>query len=88
LANLPNCRREHHQLVSSVRTSTLKNSDIFNLAQSLHLMWCGPIKGHGTKKGNAMIVLNSARDTATAFAAAFLTAMLFVSSATSALPIA
>jgi hypothetical protein len=35
-----------------------------------------------------MIVLNSARDTATALAAAFLTAMLFVSSATSALPIA
>ena len=51
-------------------------------------MWSGPIKGHGTKKGNAMIVLNSARDTAAAFAAAFLTAMLFVSSATSALPIA
>ena len=50
-------------------------------------MWRGPIKGHGTKKGNVMIVLNSARDTATAFAAAFLTAMLFVSTATSALPI-
>jgi hypothetical protein len=38
--------------------------------------------------GNAMITLNSARDTAAAFAAAFITAMLFVSSATSALPIA
>jgi hypothetical protein len=35
-----------------------------------------------------MFVLNSARDTATAFAAAFVTAMLFVSTATSALPIA
>ncbi len=35
-----------------------------------------------------MFVLNSARDTATAFAAAFITAMLFVSTATSALPIA
>jgi hypothetical protein len=35
-----------------------------------------------------MIVLNSARDTAVAFAAAFITAMLFVSTATSALPIA
>jgi hypothetical protein len=40
------------------------------------------------KKGNAMFALTSARDTATALAAAFLTAMLFVSSATSLLPIA
>ena len=35
-----------------------------------------------------MLSLNSARDTATAFAAAFITAMLFVSTATSMLPIA
>jgi hypothetical protein len=35
-----------------------------------------------------MIVLNSARDTATALAAAFITALIFVSTATSALPIA
>jgi hypothetical protein len=48
-----------------------------------------PSKGSRDKKGkNVMIVLNSARDTATAFAAAFITALLFVSSATSALPIA
>jgi hypothetical protein len=40
------------------------------------------------KKGNTMFVLSSARDTATAFAAAFITAMFFVSTATSALPIA
>jgi hypothetical protein len=40
------------------------------------------------KKGNAMFALKSARDTATAFAAAFITAMLFVSTATSVLPIA
>lgn len=47
-----------------------------------------PNQGPHMKKGNVMFVLNSARDTATAFAAAFLTAMLFVSTATSALPIA
>jgi len=35
-----------------------------------------------------MLTLDSARDTATAFAAAFITAMLFVSTATSMLPIA
>jgi hypothetical protein len=35
-----------------------------------------------------MLTLNNARDTATAFAAAFITALLFVSSATSVLPIA
>jgi hypothetical protein len=35
-----------------------------------------------------MFALTSARDTATAFAAAFITAMLFVSTATSAFPIA
>lgn len=35
-----------------------------------------------------MLTLNDARSTATAFAAAFITAMLFVSSATSLLPIA
>lgn len=35
-----------------------------------------------------MFALSSARETATVFAAAFLTAMLFVSSATSILPIA
>ena len=47
-----------------------------------------PIKGSRDKKGNAMIVLNSARDTAAAISAAFITALLFVSTATSALPIA
>ena len=52
----------------------------------MYVPW--PNQGFTGKKGNAMITLNSARDTATAFAAAFLTAMLFVSSATSALPIA
>jgi hypothetical protein len=35
-----------------------------------------------------MLALRSTRDTATAFAAAFITALLFVSSATSILPIA
>lgn len=35
-----------------------------------------------------MFAMTSARDTATAFAAAFITAMLFVSTATSAFPIA
>ena len=51
-------------------------------------MWRGPIEGHDVKKGNAMFVLSSVRDTATAFAAAFITALLFVSSPTSTLPIA
>jgi len=40
------------------------------------------------KREIEMFALTSARDTATAFAAAFITAMLFVSTATSALPIA
>ena len=66
----------------------LKNNDNFHLARSLHCMWRGPIGGCDMKKGNAMFVLSSARDTATAFAAAFITAMIFVSTATSALPIA
>ena len=43
--------------------------------------------GRDTKKGVFQMTV-SARQTATAIAAAFLTSMLFISSATSALPIA
>ena len=45
-----------------------------------------PIVGHYMKGSFPMFV--SARQTATALAAAFITSMLFISSATSALPIA
>jgi hypothetical protein len=58
----------------------------FGTLPALNVAW--PNQGSRHKREIAMIVLNSARDTATAFAAAFLTAMLFVSTATSALPIA
>jgi hypothetical protein len=43
--------------------------------------------GRDTKKGVFQMTV-SARQTATAIAAAFITSMLFISSATSALPIA
>lgn len=43
--------------------------------------------GSPHKKGSFQVT-NSIRQTATAFAAAFITSLLFVSSATSALPIA
>ena len=84
----PNSQREIRQSAAPFCALALKNQDKFRLAHSLHWRWRGPIVGRDMKKGNAMFVLSSARDTATAFAAAFITAMLFVSTATSALPIA
>jgi hypothetical protein len=47
-----------------------------------------PILGHATRKREFFQMFVSARQTATAMAAAFITSMLFISSATSALPIA
>jgi hypothetical protein len=67
----------------------LKNNDIFYLARSMHCIWRGPIGGRDTKgKRQMLTIFAPGRETATAFAAAFITAMLFVSSATSLLPIA
>jgi len=70
--------------------SALKNNDIFDLARSLHCTLCGPMVGLTIQKGSSTMttIFTPGRETATAFAAAFITALLFVSSAASLLPIA
>jgi hypothetical protein len=77
------------QPVRSAKAPTLKNNDNFDLARSLRWMLRGPMVGF-TKKGSLKMttIFTLGRETATALAAAFVTAMLFVSSATSLLPIA
>jgi hypothetical protein len=59
----------------------------FGLARFLQCWLRGPIPGPHDKKGSFQMSI-SIRQTATAFAAAVLTSLVFVSSATSALPIA
>ena len=72
------------------RIAALKNQDFFQLARPMHLVWHGPNGGSANKctRGFQMFAsFASARETATIFAGAFVTAMLLVSAATS-LPIA
>ena len=68
----------------------LKTNDIFYLARSLHCMLRGPMVGSTRQKREMpnVDIFTPGRETATAFAAAFITALLFVSSATSLLPVA
>ena len=68
----------------------LKTNDIFNLARSLHCMLRGPMVGSTEQKRECQMttIFTPGRETATALAAAFITALLFVSSAASLLPIA
>jgi hypothetical protein len=65
----------------------LKSLIFSGLARSLQCSLRGPNHGPPDKKGVLKMTV-STRQTATAIAAAFVTSLLFISSATSALPIA
>jgi hypothetical protein len=87
---IPNSERDSHQLAPANHIVVLKYNDIFGLARSLHLYsaWLDG-RAHETKGSYTMTtIFTPGRETATALAAAFITALLFVSSAASLLPIA
>jgi hypothetical protein len=65
----------------------LKSLAFSELARFLQCYSRGPNHGPQDKKGSFQMTV-SVRQTATAIAAAFVTSLLFISSATSALPIA
>jgi predicted lipoprotein len=86
----PILRRVFHQVQPRRDSQSLKNNDNFELARSLQWRWRGPDGRTHTQKGKLPIlaIFAPGRETATALAAAFVTAMLFISSATSVLPLA
>ena len=89
MANFTNSRRHEPPLPFDNRMRALKNNDFFELARPMHLNLRGPMVGSlKTDQGVLpMFVTASARQALTAFAGAFVTALVFVSAATS-LPIA
>jgi hypothetical protein len=87
LGKFPNTRSSSPADFVNARLPSLNLLAFFHLARFLQCCLRGPNHGPPDKKGSFQMTV-SARQTATAIAAAFITSMLFISSATSALPIA
>jgi hypothetical protein len=89
VVKIANVRRTSPQSPAHRAIQVLKNSDIFELARPLHCYWHRPDGGRQElQKGLPMFTsFSTARETATLFAGALITALLLVSAATS-LPIA
>ena len=89
LVHFTNSRRHEPPYPFDERIRALINKDFFKLARPVHLYLRGPMVGsQKTDEGVLpMFATESARQAVTAFAGAFVTALLFVSAATS-LPIA
>ncbi|QNN67612.1 hypothetical protein H9L13_01230 [Sphingomonas lutea] len=88
MAKNPNLRYYKPPVLIDEQTAPLKNNDIFNLARPLHCLLRGPMVGSPRHdQGVLEMFAIASRQAITAFAGAFVTALLFVSAATS-LPIA
>jgi hypothetical protein len=84
----PKCWREIPAIHPAISAPVLKHKYFLHLARPLHLIMVGPMVGFEIEKGfiQMFATFTSARETATLFAGAFISALLLVSAATS-LPI-
>ena len=80
-------RRDASLELFELQVGPLKPNNIFDLARPLHCIWHGPggRVRRQTKRDLNMYSSLTIRNAATAFAGAFITALLFVSAATSLL---